>query len=60
MKIDKKISKEIPKQYITYWIWIWIRWSKVWMDHISYVDSVELDNYGTSYAIMGNSKSNLK
>jgi putative aminopeptidase FrvX len=31
------------------------------MDHISqYVDSVELDNYGTSYAIMGNSKSEFK
>jgi len=34
---------------------------KIWMDYISkYVDKVELDNYGTSYGIMGNMNSDFK
>lgn len=34
---------------------------KVWMDYVSkYVDKVEIDNYGTAYAITGNLKSDFK
>lgn len=34
---------------------------KIWIDHIlKYVDEVELDNYGTAYAITGNIDSDFK
>ncbi len=34
---------------------------KIWMDYISkYVDKVEIDNYGSAYAVMGNMDSDFK
>jgi putative aminopeptidase FrvX len=61
MKIDKKFLKKYLNSTSPTGFEYELGGQKVWIDHISqYVDSVELDNYGTAYGIMGNLKSEFK
>jgi len=61
MKINKKFLKEYLNSNGPVGFEYELGTQKVWIDNISqFVEEVELDNYGTAYGIMGNTKSDFK
>lgn len=61
MKIDKDFLREYLNSNSPVGFEYEMGGQKIWMDYISkYVDKVELDNYGTAYAITGNMESDYK
>lgn len=61
MKLDKKFLKKYLNSHSPVGFEYELGAQKIWMEHISqYVDSVELDNYGTAYGVMGNIDSDFK
>ena len=61
MKLNKKFLKEYLNSTSPTGFEYELGGQKVWMDNIAkYVDSVEIDNYGTAYGITGNLDSDFK
>jgi len=61
MKLNKKFLKEYLNSTSPTGFEYELGGQKVWMDNIEkYVDSVELDNYGTAYGVTGNLESDFK
>jgi putative aminopeptidase FrvX len=61
MKLNKKFLKEYLNSTSPTGFEYELGGQKVWMDNITkYVDSVEIDNYGTAYGITGNLDSDFK
>lgn len=61
MKLNKKFLKEYLNSTSPVGFEYELGGQKVWMDNIAkYVDSVEIDNYGTAYGITGNLDSDFK
>ena len=61
MKLNKKFLKEYLNSTSPVGFEYELGGQRVWMDNIAkYVDSVEIDNYGTAYGIMGNMYSDYK
>jgi putative aminopeptidase FrvX len=61
MKIDEKFLENYLNSNSPTGFEYELGGQKIWMDYISqYVDNVEVDNYGTAYAITGNLESDYK
>jgi putative aminopeptidase FrvX len=61
MKLNKKFLKEYLNSTSPTGFEYELGGQKVWMDNIAkYVDSVEIDNYGTAYGVTGNLDSDFK
>jgi putative aminopeptidase FrvX len=61
MKIDEKFLEDYLNSNAPTGFEYELGGQKLWMEHISqFTDNVELDNYGTAYAVMGNPKSDYR
>ena len=61
MKLNEKFLKEYLNSVGPVGFEYELGTQKTWMDYVSkFTDSVELDNYGTAYAVMGNLNSDYK
>jgi putative aminopeptidase FrvX len=60
MKINEKFLEEYLNSNSPTGFEYELGGQKLWMDYISqYANKVEIDNYGTAYAVMGNLESNF-